>query len=322
MYIKINNERIPITHFLPEEWIQQGTLTLTYSCFLAKFHSHQPPGQGSVMDLRGKRIVLINGQLEYSPRVIPFAYPAGDHMNANVGMITSESGWLMIVFQTKMPDIQATWDEELNELNEFSALVGIVFGHGLILKWVITNSHSFTFNGLNGEYTYEINIPVGILNPNFNIPILTNQKVNEFNNTYERLDQLEILQANRCRLGLNWYLKSYYESPIISFISVWTAIECIAIHSGTNIRPIKQHLAAILQIPINEVEHRSRIGAIFNLRSEIVHNGRLAQIDQFFCEYLRLIFEDIFNRVIGFNSAYKTPQIIDGINFNQYLNLE
>lgn len=80
----------------------------------------------------------------------------------------------------------------------------------------------------------------------------------------------------RFRLMSRFYAKAVILNPSEEqFLFLWTVLEVYPMKNTTNIKPISEYLATILGKPATEVKEKLGIGRLFQVRSDLVHNGRL-----------------------------------------------
>lgn len=106
-------------------------------------------------------------------------------------------------------------------------------------------------------------------------------------------------EKNRIDLSLRWFHRATYDSGVDAFIKYWIALETISMPNTGNIRPLKAILAKAYSIKFCEVENTFGIGRICRLRSRIVHDGELIEIDLPFLFYMSCLYSDALFDVLG-----------------------
>ena len=84
----------------------------------------------------------------------------------------------------------------------------------------------------------------------------------------------------------------------------------------TDIRPINIALARIYGLSRDEVTTRFKIGRIFGLRSDIVHNGQVRSIHQQLQRYIQAVYVDILFDLLGQASERRAEAVLDDATFN------
>jgi len=93
-------------------------------------------------------------------------------------------------------------------------------------------------------------------------------------------------------LSLHWHLKGIQADGVDSLLSLWVAIETLAMAS-TNIVEINDKLAKIYETSRERASSEFGIGRIFGLRSAIVHNGHRKTISTHLTDYLENLYSDL-----------------------------
>ncbi|MBI2333222.1 MAG: hypothetical protein HYU84_13880 [Chloroflexi bacterium] len=122
-------------------------------------------------------------------------------------------------------------------------------------------------------------------------------------------------EAYRIALSLRWYQAAIYEDGVDAFLKLWIAIETLAMPDTTNIRPIKEALAKIYRINIEDVEPRFLIGRIFDLRGKIIHQGKQLRFRLGLLEYLQAIYEDLLFDAVNEISENRLAGVISSAYF-------
>lgn len=68
---------------------------------------------------------------------------------------------------------------------------------------------------------------------------------------------------------------------------------------GTNIRPVTEALARRSRVSEFDAVGRYKIGRVYGLRSEIVHNGYSGKVSPRLPQYLRAVFVDLIGDVLN-----------------------
>jgi Apea-like HEPN len=121
---------------------------------------------------------------------------------------------------------------------------------------------------------------------------------------------------NRVKLSLRWYSKSLKEADIDGFLSIWIAIEVIGMPDTSNVKPAIELLAKIYQLDYRTAVNRFQLGRIQDLRSKVVHEGKIFTIHYFLTKYLEAIYIDLLIETLGLPHERRTEAILDSQQFN------
>lgn len=118
-------------------------------------------------------------------------------------------------------------------------------------------------------------------------------------------------ERERISLSLRWFDDGKRNRGIDSLLKLWFALETLAMPDTTNIRPIKEALAAIYEIPRTEVERHFGVGRILGLRSRIVHSGYRPEVSASLLRLVAGIYLDMFCYVLGAESPRRSQAAVD-----------
>ena len=122
---------------------------------------------------------------------------------------------------------------------------------------------------------------------------------------------------SRIMLSLRWFDKAERETePIDAFLKMWFALETLVMPDTTDIRPINIALTRIYDLSRDDVTTRFKIGRIFGLRSDIVHNGQVRSIHQQLQRYIQAVYVDILFDLLGQASERRAEAVLDDATFN------
>ncbi|SCA63192.1 hypothetical protein SCG7109_AJ_00220 [Chlamydiales bacterium SCGC AG-110-M15] len=167
------------------------------------------------------------------------------------------------------------------------------FGKGIHYEKIFSENASLEEGGIS------ITSP-SIENP-LSYPLKPNPSVEKLELLSQLIDKtlrLESHVKNRVTLSLDWYQQSiFFSEPRNTFLSQWVAIECLSEHDQ-KIGPLKE----ILKKNYPNDPHSENLGKICSLRSDMVHRGIQFPINQYFSDYLSLIYLEILHHIIGIDS--------------------
>jgi len=125
-------------------------------------------------------------------------------------------------------------------------------------------------------------------------------------------------QQNRIKLALRWIDGAEHETqPLDEFLKLWFAIETLAMPDTTTIKPLVKRLSSIYEVTYEQAQENFKIGLIFSLRSNIVHNGLDPAIHSQLNKYLRGIFNDVLLNICGLPSKKLAIEVLNDSIFSQ-----
>lgn len=137
-------------------------------------------------------------------------------------------------------------------------------------------------------------------NPAFHgSPLLKRETINHAQSVLSAIDKMDKKERNRINLALHWFDKSFGKGGNDDFISLWTALEILAMPSSSDIRPIKAILAKRYSLSNQQVGEKFYLGRIYSIRCKIAHDGWIRGVCSFIILYSQAIFMDIFYEKLG-----------------------
>lgn len=117
---------------------------------------------------------------------------------------------------------------------------------------------------------------------------------------------------NRIYLALRWiHAAAVEEDSVDCLLKYWVAIETLAISEGTNIYPANEYLAKGYGISIQEATDIFRLGRLFGVRSNIVHNGMRPAVHGHLLRYMEYLFSDLLSVILGIRCPQRAQVVID-----------
>ncbi|HGM6069579.1 TPA: hypothetical protein ACKP39_003285 [Stenotrophomonas maltophilia] len=146
-------------------------------------------------------------------------------------------------------------------------------------------------------------------------PDLSLGALSRYPKSRREIENRESNQRQKITLSLHWHLKGVQSHGLDSFLSLWIALETLAM-SSTNVADLNSALAAAYDITKESASTEFGIGRIFGLRSQIVHNGIRKNIstdltDYMECLYADLLVHDLLGESLGRARALLRSKKID-----------
>lgn len=104
---------------------------------------------------------------------------------------------------------------------------------------------------------------------------------------------------SRLALALRWANRAAELESEDAFLAWWIAIEVVGM-PDTNVRPVRESLAAGYDVDVAKAEERFRIGRLYGLRSALVHHGEIrGRVGLGLLDYLRAVVADLVLAQVG-----------------------
>jgi len=123
-------------------------------------------------------------------------------------------------------------------------------------------------------------------------PDLTPEALSRFPKCHSEIEKRDPNQKQKIALSLHWHLKGIQGDGLDSFLSLWIALETLAMTS-TNIADLNNALAAVYSTTRESASAEFGVGRIFGLRSQIVHNGARKRISTDLTDYMECLYADL-----------------------------
>ncbi len=134
----------------------------------------------------------------------------------------------------------------------------------------------------------------------FGRPQLLAEHQARFLATEERLAQAEVGLSGRIRLAMRWYQRSFDDDHIDALLSAWVALETLAIPAGqTSINHLLNVIADAYGCTKAEAIAEFRVGHIYRLRGDIMHNGARPALHARLLTFLQALIADIVHHLLG-----------------------
>jgi hypothetical protein len=187
--------------------------------------------------------------------------------------------------------------ESKERLKTAAGLLGAVMGRNAIYEPIF----SFEID-LNGS---PIDIgSVIIENPaSFRLPDLSVAGLGLVESIASRISASPPTLRDRAELSLRWLYQAMTDEGILSFLKYWIAIETVAMLDTSNIKPVNRLLAVAYNCSDAQSESRFAIGRLFDLRGQIVHEGRTFQIGQDLLSCVEAVYVDVLAQTLGLKSG-------------------
>ena len=130
-------------------------------------------------------------------------------------------------------------------------------------------------------------------------PDLSNDSVRLILDLDVAFDRLAQQQRNRVDLSLQWLFRASETSGVTGFLMYWFALEALAMSGAQKLDDLHDRLAEIYQLDRNEVKARFRIGRLYGIRGDIVHQGLHPEIHTRVLDFMRSLYWDLLLRTLG-----------------------
>ena len=123
-------------------------------------------------------------------------------------------------------------------------------------------------------------------------PDLTSETLSRFPRCRGEIEKRDQNHKQKITLSLHWHLKGIQSDGLDSFLSLWIALETLAMTS-TNITDLNSALATAYGTTRESASAEFGVGRIFGLRSQIVHNGIRKLISTDLTDYMECLYADL-----------------------------
>lgn len=271
--------------FVPEHWGKYVWI-FGYRAFLVE---NALPNGFKEIPFPNAKVIFIKGSFQYhhADFEIDGLTPRGVlQLKSKMNVFTAPNG-NYAVFLIQADQEQSTCESKAKEqLQFYSGLLNAYLGENSVHSSVF----SYKLNLETETPEFSTNILKNPLAVNF--PKVSSEQISTLQKMVEIFLQKDSEIQNRLSLSLRWFMKSS-EDITDSFLYLWVAIETLAMPNIPNIKPIKQTLAKIYNLSSEQEIGRFHIGRLFNLRSNIVHNGKIFPSHTLIIEYMRAIYTDL-----------------------------
>jgi hypothetical protein len=113
---------------------------------------------------------------------------------------------------------------------------------------------------------------------------------------------------NRIELSLQWFCRASETFGIDGFLMYWLALETLAMPGGKLIA-LKNQLAKIYPSHA-DAQPWSCVKTLYGVRGNIVHDGRLTQLDMRVLDYLGALYWDLLLDTLGLDPRYAAAEIL------------
>jgi len=103
----------------------------------------------------------------------------------------------------------------------------------------------------------------------------------------------------RVQRAIRWLSVGMARDDTDAFLSMWIALELMAMRGSADVRPINERLASQYSVTYREACQRFLVGRLCGIRSAIVHSGALFQVSLHIRLLLRAIFYDCLHNELG-----------------------
>lgn len=143
----------------------------------------------------------------------------------------------------------------------------------------IVHEHIFdSVESPDGKPLYSLEVP---RSPAYlTLPSINDSRLKIILNAEHAINNLPKSDQNRVHLSLNWYEMAIREETVTdAYLKYWLALEILAM-PNTDIRPLNETLARAYSScgtkeEYEKVKSKFKVGMLYGLRSDIVHNGKI-----------------------------------------------
>lgn len=305
-------KQIDLFDWLHEDWKNLPGENTLFVCGyrIARANLEALGKQPVILDVNGVRAIIFDGTFPYwrfSEYKSDFFECTGMKVFAMPKEEKTESGPLLLIIAPYcLSGKQLSEGSVLDQLSSVKGIITAVLGNNAAAIKLFTNLYKVETKQIQllGE---------AIVNPaSMPLPNITDIGISELKQIVEQIDSLPKEMSNRVWLALHWYDLAWDGQREDSFLKLWIALEVLAMPSSTNIKNIKNELAKLYSK--NAKDDEFKIGLLFRLRGEIVHNGLKAIIHAELFNYLDAIFIDLLYSICGSVAPKKVKQFLDRIN--------
>ncbi len=304
-------QQVKFSDLAPDGWFKdKAGSSIWMTCYRML---RVPPTQlniGQCIDLEHVRVLLLRGTVSYL-----------DSSRATI-QITSEGEWMFdatAVQQAVSPqgtyalflaphDIDGVAGVEpvtRDRIREAVGLIGTLYGRNAVYQHLFDNLIELK-DDKNSAFS-----PV-FENPNWFPPLdMSETSVSLLKRSDTEIKKLPERDKNRTYLALRWLQYALYEMDgVSSFIRYWVALETLAMPDTSNIMPMNELLAAAYNITPAQAKQKFMTGRLFDLRSKIVHDGRIVPIHAQLQRYMEALFADLLAATLGMPCEERAAAVI------------
>lgn len=308
MNLIINGRSQSVIDFCREEWNRKNNYKIDFRIHRCHLPQKEYPKALDHFDIEENRVIIFQGAIEYnpSPKVVLFK---NDNQTSNVSLHklkTSEGLFILIIREQN--------SFKKSEIQNLISLLSISIGFSFIGEKIASGHVDIERDTGSNKIKSRGNIEMKILEGDFYLPNYSPVKKELVKNRWRKINGLSKEERSRCSNGLFFYAQSIEYPLVPSFLSIWTAIECVSIIQGTNIIHVKNDLSSIYKIDKSQIDEEFQLGKIFGVRSNIVHNGTgMDKVSESLILLLRSIFSDLLQFKIGEETGFQSRSLVSKI---------
>lgn len=306
--------RPPYHQLADPAWVEAGATTLLVDCRrildVPKWPFKNPAG----LHIPRARALFVNSKLTYFD-TSKGVYPAhtADAIESDPKLF-----WWPDLPKTPYVLLLAAYDENakfqsrdgaLAEIGVLAGLLNALGGRNLGERQVFeleVDLESGNYIGTSGPLVLSYGNPVD----------LTRSYLDFLSDGIGKLETLADPVKNRARLSLRWFGRALQEQGHDEFVSLWVAVETIAMPNETNVKLAVAALGRIYGITEQAAKARFQLGRLQGLRSDILHEGLMPLIDTDLNRYLEALYRDLFFDYVALDPKRWVDEMISRTNFN------
>jgi hypothetical protein len=304
-----------IDELIPEAWATAGCRSVWLAAFRAVAAIEDVPS-ARIVDLPSARAIFFAGNLSY--QAIEVEGSVLDPVKIRPQMRETPRGtYLMIAAPFATAAGEGEEPRVRRVIAEAAGLISAINGGGLTFEFVFENIVDLESRELTAFSPWS-KTPIAFG------PARTSAE--DFQVTADAARSLEALDPaarERVELALHWQDESVRAGdPRSEFISLWTALEALAMPDTTNIRPAAELLGSAYGMSRSDAASRFGLGRLQGFRSEILHGDALPGIHGDLVNYLRAIFTDLLLAVLGLDPQGRAQAYMESPLFGSSFDLD
>jgi hypothetical protein len=301
-----NRQKLDLRNLVPAEWkFAQGQGFIAVRCYRAVVEQRESIPTVMAFDVPGARLVLLWGAGSYVSSDVSVTKWLRHDIEAKVECVinatTPEGAHLLVICPTDGTTIEETTRFALDAAVAVALLpLGENVAHSLVCEFVVQP---------DGRPTVTVaSLRVPALFQTTGLP----DSAAALRALAQALSASPAAERPRLSRSLRWLADGMAKQDADGLLSMWIALE-ILVMEDTNIRPINERLAASYGIAYEEATRLFHVGRLYNLRSNIVHDGFTGRVSPNVTRYMRAVFMDCLCHELHIGSRCAESVLADGV---------
>jgi len=135
---------------------------------------------------------------------------------------------------------------------------------------------------------------------------------------HDAIDALDEGRRNRVELSLQWFFRAEQAHGVSCFLMYWFTLEALAMPGATSLAALEDQLGAIYELERQAARDRFRMGRLYGLRGDIVHQGLHPSIHFKVLEFLAAVYWDLLLDTLGLDARYAAGAVLDGQDVDEW----